>query len=138
MCSSYVFKRPLIINPVNMDKIKTCLDTVQKRSRERLLEMSDILSFVNDIKKFKENHGLSWQEIDNCQFALSSYEGMPNSYSYPISYSRVYVIVKGRTFRISKIFRGADSNKKTRNHKRQAIYLTEKAKRKIAENARYM
>jgi len=128
----------IIINEANKAKIEEILNNVQKRASVRLVKLSDIYSFVEKINKYKDNHNISMAALENCKFSFDSYQTMPNSYDYKISFTCVSVIIENGKYRIASIFRASDFNKRHNAHKAQATFLTEKAKQALIENASYM
>ena len=127
----------IIINEANKGKIENLLENAQKRANVRKFSIENIYSFPKKIKEYQENHCICWADLEGCKFSFDTYSVMPNCYKYNISYTNIEITIEKGKCRVTNIERLEDSNKRYNAHKNQCIYMTERAKCAIIENAKY-
>ncbi len=122
----------------NMDQIDELLNQAQKRARTRRIDAEDVAVFAQRVANYKENHNLYWTNLEGCIFQFSTYENMPNSYEYKISFSLVEITVQKRKIYLTKIARLADYNHKATQYGDKCIYMTEYCKQAILNNMSFV
>ena len=124
----------LIINAENMDQIDELLNQAQKRARTRRIDAEKVAVFADRVFKYKENHCLCWTHLEGCKFQFTTYERMPNSYEYKISFSLVEITVHNRKIYLTKIERLSDYNGKSVQYGDKHIYMTEYCRDALIKN----
>lgn len=124
----------LIINAENMDQIDDLCNMAQKRARTRIIDADMVARYAERVYNYKENHCLAWTHLEGCKFQFSTYENMPNSYKYKISFSRVYITIEKRQIKLIAIDRLEDYNHKANTYCASVKYMTDYCKEKLLEN----
>ena len=122
----------------NMSQIEEILSKAQSRSRARRIDAEDVAMYAKRVFSYKENHNLYWTNLEGCKFQFTTYENMPNSYDYKISFSLVEITVHNRKIYLTKIARVADYNHKATQYANKCIYMTEYCKQAIIDNMSFV
>ena len=122
----------------NMDQIAELLYQAQKRARARRISAEDVAVYAQRVVNYKENHKLFWTHLEGCKFQFSSYQNMPNSYDYKISFSLIEIEIHNRKIYLSNVVRLEDYNHKATIFGDKCSYMTEYCRDALIESLAFV
>lgn len=76
----------------DMDRLQADLEDLQGRAKERTLSLDDVLKAIDRLYAWGRRNGVTKKDLRGSKYSLTTYEIMPSSYRYMVSYTSCTIV----------------------------------------------